>query len=155
MNTAVLEDVLVKAQPELQLFVVETKNNFMSTFGTWVQEQHTDRLEEIFTQAGKARLRALIAKLSGNSDALADAQETYDASIASLETLGLGIEITGKIAAHVFLQNAMHGVLSAVATVLGIAVHASLAVALPGVGSVLGGIAGTATEKFLDMVFGV
>lgn len=153
--SAVLEQVITLAQPELQTFIREAKDDFLSTFGTWVQSQHADRLEEAFTQAGKARLRALLAKLQGDLDGECDARDTYLATLASLETLGLGVEITGKVAAHAFLQSAMHGVLSAVATVLGIAVQASLSVVLPGVGFPVGGLAGGVVEKFLDFVFGV
>lgn len=151
----ILAQVLDEAQPELRALVAEQKGNFLQTFGAWVNSAHAGRLEEVFVDAGKARLRGTFAKLLGDQDGEKDASETYQACLTSLKTLGLSIVISAEVEAHAFIQSAMHSILSTLASVLGIAVRAAVAVLVPGPGALLGGLAGTAVEKFLDLVFGV
>jgi hypothetical protein len=149
-----LQAAIDSAKPQLESILLEAKNNFLTRFGDWVASDHRERLESLFMQAGAAKLASVTASAIGNEEEAREQQETYEAFVDGLETLGLALEITAKAEALAFLKAELHKVLAVVAAAAGAAVGALVTYAVPGIGFVLGPVAGAATREVFDLAFG-
>ena len=150
--STVATQVLSSSKPLLLDFVNKAKTNFIARFGEYVQSAHLSTLEDIFLQAGVARIEILFVKTAAEAQ---EWEETYQTNLLRLKTLGLEIYTIGKTDTRQFLRDEIDVALSYVPVVAGIVVKVALPIAFPGVGSLVGPIAGAGVEFVLDKLMGV
>lgn len=147
----ILQTALDAAKPQLTELVSAAKDNFMSSFGNWVQSSNRGRLEELFVTAGQAKISALMAK---TADAAHEFQDIFETTIASIETLGLAVWITAKAEAIATLKSTVRQLLTTIAAVAGAVIKTVIEATVPGAGALIGPIAGAGVEHALNGIFG-
>lgn len=108
MSNQLLDQVIEVARPQLEALVEKTKDNFMVTYGEFVESAHKDRLAQLFKEAGQAKIKALMAKDEAGAK---EWEDIYATKLASIETLGLAVKIVGSAKARSFLMETAKQVL--------------------------------------------
>lgn len=135
MSSTLLKSAVDAAQPAVLQVITASRAKFLGLFGSWVADTDFARLEELFVAAAHARAGQFCASTPQEAR---DFEETYEASLDSLETLGYAFEIVGKAKAGVFVRSVAHQLIAGAFAVGGAVLQAGLGILLPGVGLLLG-----------------
>lgn len=104
-----LQDQVVDvAKPQLEVLLAKTRENFMASFGSFVESIHKDRLETLFKEAGEFKLKAIVEK---DENKARQYEDIYRTKLDSIETLGLAVKIVGSAKAHSFLKETAKSIL--------------------------------------------
>lgn len=141
-----LKTILEQLQPQLETIVQRAKQEFLDRFGAWIESAHRDRLEQLFVQAGQARIACMMAQTEAEAQ---EQHEIFETLIEDIETLGLAVEIVGKAEARAILKSQIRAILNLIPVAAGIAVKIALPIAFPAIGSFVGPPAGAGVEWLL------
>jgi len=147
---ALLQTALDAAKPQLLDLISTAKDQFIANFGNWVHTTNRARLEELFVTAGQAKIDSLMAK---TVEAAREAQDIFETSIASIETLGLAMWVTAKAEAIATLKSTMRQIISTVAAVAGVVIKTAIEAVVPGAGALVGPLAGAGVTHVITGFF--
>lgn len=147
MPHALLDDVLAVTKPDLLALTGVLRDQFLQDYGSWVVSGHRARLESLFSTCAQVRLQLLSARSA--TEAL-ELQETYDTLVASVETLGLALQIIADAEARKLLVAGFRRAQELVPVVAGVVLKAVLPL-IPGA-AVAGPIAGAGVEALLKEI---
>jgi hypothetical protein len=143
---------LSAVEPSVAKIFASLEAKFMAAFGGVVAAEHQARLQQVYRQAATAKTQALFARTAADAQLC---QEIFEASCRSLDTIGLDEKIVDKSIARAFLKSGLQLFGEVVPVVVGEVIRIARPIALPGIGSLAGPLAGSGAEWLLQQFFGV